>query len=93
MTEEKKRNKLVELLRGKGVIVDASGDDVRIDRYQEIVMKYEDKTTQQDEKDRIIRIEMTAENREENKMLAKGMGIEIDEPNYIECTIDLKKEE
>jgi hypothetical protein len=56
-------------------------------------MKYEDKTTQQDEKDRIIRIEMTAENREENKMLAKGMGIEIDEPNYIECTIDLKKEE
>jgi hypothetical protein len=33
MTEEKKRNKLVELLRGKGVIVDASGDDVRIDRY------------------------------------------------------------
>ena len=56
-------------------------------------MKYENKTTQQDKKDRIIRIEMTAENCEENKLLAKGMGIKIDEPNYIECTIDLKKEE
>ena len=54
-------------------------------------MKYENKTTQQDKKDRIIRIEMTAENWEENKLLAKGMGIEIDEPSYIECTIDLKK--
>ena len=27
------------------------------------------------------------------KCLAKGMGIEIDELSYIECTIDLKKEE
>ena len=41
---------------------------------------------------KIFRIEMIAENWEENKLLAKGMGIEIDEPNYIECTIDLKKE-
>ena len=41
-------------------------------------MKYEDKTTKEDE---------------ENKLLAKEMGIEIDEPSYIECTIDLKKEE
>lgn len=32
--EERKRKKLVELLKGKGVIVDASGDDVRIDRYE-----------------------------------------------------------
>lgn len=55
-------------------------------------MKYEDKTTQQDEKDRIIRIEITAENWEENKMLAKGMGIEIDEPQYVECVIDLKNQ-
>ena len=56
-------------------------------------MKYENKTTQQDEKDRIIRIEMTAENWEENKMLAKGMGIDLDIPSYVECNIDLKKEE
>ena len=55
-------------------------------------MKYEDKTTEGDEENRIIRIEMTAENWEENKLLAKGMGIEIDEPKYVECTIDLKKE-
>ena len=54
-------------------------------------MKYEDKTTKEDEENRIIRIEMTAENWEENKMLAKG--IEIDEPQYVECVIDLKKEE
>lgn len=54
-------------------------------------MKYEDKTTKEDEENRIIRIDVTAENWEENKLLAKGMGIEIDEPNYIECTIDLKK--
>ena len=46
-------------------------------------MKYEDKTTQQDEKDRIIRIEM----------LAEGMGIDLDIPSYVECNIDLKKEE
>lgn len=53
-------------------------------------MKYEDKTTEEDKQNKIFRIEMTAENWEENKLLAKGMGIEIDEPNYIECTIDLK---
>ena len=56
-------------------------------------MKYEDKTTKEDEENRIVRIDVTAENWEENKLLAKGVGIEIDEPNYIECTIDLKKEE
>lgn len=32
--EENKRNKLVELLKGKGVIVDASGEDVVIRRYE-----------------------------------------------------------
>lgn len=32
--EEKKRNKLVELLKGKGVIVDASGEDVVIRKYE-----------------------------------------------------------
>ena len=47
----------------------------------------------EDKEDRIIRIEVTAENWEENKLLAKEMGIEIDEASYIECTIDLKKEE
>ena len=55
-------------------------------------MKYKDKTTEEDKQNKIFRIEMTAENYEENKMLAKGMGIEIDEPSYIEYTIDLKKE-
>lgn len=54
-------------------------------------MKYENKTTQQDKKDRIIRIEMIAENWEENKMLAKGMGIDLDIPSYVKCNIDLKK--
>jgi hypothetical protein len=56
-------------------------------------VKYEDKTTEEDKQNKIFRIEMTAENWEENKLLAKGMGIEIDKPNYIECVIDLKKEE
>lgn len=56
-------------------------------------MKYKDKTTEEDKQNKIFRIEMIAGNWEENKLLAKGMGIKIDEPNYIECTIDLKKEE
>ena len=55
-------------------------------------MKYEDKTTKEDEENRIIRIVVTAENWEENKLLAKGMGIEIVEPKYVECVIDLKKD-
>ena len=49
--------------------------------------------TEEDMKNKIIRIDVTAENWEENKLLAKGMGIEIDEPEYVECTVDLKKEE
>ena len=56
-------------------------------------MKYEDKTTKEDEENRIIRINVTAENWEENKLLAKGMGIELNKPQYVECVIDLKKEE
>ncbi len=55
-------------------------------------MKYEDVTTKEDKENRIIRINVTPENWEENKMLAKGMGIEIDEPEQIECVINLKKE-
>ena len=31
--EEKKRKKLVELLKGKGVVVDASGEDIKIYEY------------------------------------------------------------
>ena len=58
-----------------------------------ISMKYEDKTTKEDEENRIIRIVVTPETWEENKLLAKGMGIEIVEPNYVECVIDLKKKE
>lgn len=54
-------------------------------------MRYEDKTTKEDKENRVIRIEITAENREENKILAKGMGIDIDNPKYVECVIDLKK--
>ena len=57
------------------------------------LMKYEDKTTKEDEENRIIRINVTAENWKDNKLLAKGMGIEIDKPKYVECVIDLKKEE
>jgi hypothetical protein len=56
-------------------------------------VKYEDKTTEEDKQNKIFRIEMTAENWEENKLLAKGMGIEIDKSKYVECVIDLKKEE
>lgn len=56
-------------------------------------MKYEDKTTKEDEENRIIRIDVTAETWEENEMLAKGMGIDLDIPSYVECNIDLKKEE
>ena len=54
-------------------------------------MKYENRTTKEDKQNRIIRIEVTAENWEENKMLAKGMGIEIDEPKYVECVVNLKR--
>lgn len=56
-------------------------------------MKYKNVTTEEDEKNKIYRYEMTAENWEENKLLAKGMGIEIDKPKYVECTINLKKGE
>lgn len=56
-------------------------------------MKYEDKTTKEDEENRIIRINVTAENWEENKILAKRIGIKLNTPQYVECTIDLKKEE
>ena len=56
-------------------------------------MKYKNVTTEEDKKNEIYRYEITAETWEENKLLAKGMGIKINEPSYIECTIDLKKEE
>ena len=56
-------------------------------------MKYEDVTTKEDEENRIIRIDVTAENWEENKMLVEGMGRKIDEPEYMECVIDLNKGE
>ena len=53
-------------------------------------MRYEDKTTKEDEENRIIRIDVPSETREDNKLLAKEMGIEIDEPKYVECMVDLK---
>lgn len=56
-------------------------------------VKYEDATTKEDKENRIIRIHVTAETYEENKMLAEGMGRKIDEPEYVECVIDLNKGE
>lgn len=44
-----------------------------------------------DEENRVIRIEIITENWEDNKILAKGIGINIDNPKYVECVIDLKK--
>lgn len=55
-------------------------------------MKYENKTTKEDEQNRIIRFEIIAETLEENKILAKGIGIDTDEPEYVECVINLKRE-
>lgn len=54
-------------------------------------MKYKDVTTKEDKENRIIRIGITAETWEENKMLAKGMGLKIDEPEYVKCVVDLSK--
>lgn len=38
-------------------------------------MKYENITTEEDKQNKIYRVEITAENWEENKLLAKGMGL------------------
>ena len=59
-------------------------------------MKYENISTKQDEKNRIIRVRMTAETWEENKALAKsvkGMDIDFDRPDYVELNINLKSNE
>lgn len=56
-------------------------------------MKYKNITIEEDNKNKIYRYEITAETWEENKLLAKGMGIDLDVPSYVESTIDLKKEE
>ncbi len=56
-------------------------------------MKYENISTKQDEKNRIIRVRMTAETWEENKALAKGMGIDLDRHDYVELNINLKSNE
>jgi len=56
-------------------------------------MRYKNVTTEEDKKNKIWRCEITAETWEENKLLAKGMGIDLDMPSYVECNIDLKKEE
>ena len=55
-------------------------------------MKIENKTSNEDEQNRIIRIDITAETWEENKQLVKGMGIEYpSSTEYVECVVDLKK--
>ena len=46
-----------------------------------------------DEENRVIRIEITAENWEDNKIVAKGIGSDIDNSKYVECVIDRKKKE
>ena len=46
-------------------------------------MKIEDKTSNEDKQNRIIRIDIIAETWEENEQLAKGMGIEYS--NTAEC--------
>lgn len=58
-------------------------------------MKIENKTTKEDIQNKRMVLEVTAETWEENKMIAKGMGIDLDEDNnvsYFECNITLKKE-
>ena len=50
-------------------------------------------TTEEDKQNKIYRVEITAETWEENKILAKGMGIEYPiTAEYVECAVDLKKE-
>lgn len=39
-------------------------------------MKYENRTTEQDLQDRILRVEVIAENRTDNELLAKASGLE-----------------
>ena len=58
-------------------------------------MKIENKTTKEDIQNKRMVLEVTAETWEENKMIAKGMGIDLDEDNnvnYVECNFTLKKE-
>lgn len=55
-------------------------------------MKIENKTSNEDEQNRIIRINITAETWEENKLLAKGMGIEYPSiAEYVELNFELKR--
>ena len=56
-------------------------------------MKYKNITTEEDKQNKIYRVEITAETWEENKLLAKGMGIEYpSSTEYVELNFDLKKE-
>ena len=55
-------------------------------------MKIENKTSNEDEQNRIIRIDVTAETWEENKLLAKSMGIEYPiNVEYVELNFELKR--
>ena len=54
-------------------------------------MKYKNITTEEDKQNEIYRVEITAETWEENKLIARGMGIEIPTVDFVKCEIDLKK--
>ena len=56
-------------------------------------MKYKNITTEEDEQNKIYRIEITAETWEENEQLAKGMGIEYpSSAEYVELNFELKRD-
>lgn len=55
-------------------------------------MKYKDITTEEDEQNKIYRVEITAETWEENERFAKGMGIEYpSSAEYVELNFELKR--
>lgn len=54
-------------------------------------MKYKDITTKEDEENRIIRINMTPENWEENELLLKETGNFIEYPEVITLDIEVNK--
>ena len=55
-------------------------------------MKIEDKTSNEDKQNRIIRINVTPETWKENEQLAKGMGIEYPiDVEYVELNFELKR--
>lgn len=54
-------------------------------------MKYKNITTEEDKQNRIIRIDVTAENWEENELLLKATGNSIEYPEVINLDIEVNK--